>query len=457
MSTLNILKPALASRRLPKKSKTVILSIETSCDETAISILAWENKAPVILSNKVSSQIKLHAKWGGVVPNLAARQHVKNIDHVLKSALAETAMTPANIDVISVTNGPGLIPALLVGVNYAKTLAYLWEKPLIGIHHIEGHIYANFISDKISAISNFQFPISKQIKKSQILNLKRAQNSKEVKNDSSSIIENCELKIENSEISFPVLTLVVSGGHTQLILMKNHLQYEIIGQTVDDAVGEAFDKVARILGIGYPGGPNVAAWAAKFRISNFEFRNENNSKIKNSEIDSKFKIQNSKFEIHFPRPMLNKQGFNFSFSGLKTAVLYEVKKFVAANGSSVPTKGAELPREYITEICHEFQQACIDVLVSKTIKAAQLHQPKTIMLAGGVSANLELRKQLNQAITTNLPGVAYRIPSLSLTGDNGAMIGSAGAFRWEKMSTAQKKSSLGNWKNLQPNANLKMK
>ncbi len=444
MSTSNILKPALASRRLPKKSKTVILSIETSCDETAISILAWENEAPVILSNKVSSQIKLHAKWGGVVPNLAARQHVKNIDHVLKSALAETAMTPANIDIISVTNGPGLIPALLVGVNYAKTLAYLWEKPLIGIHHIEGHIYANFISDKISAISNFQFPISKQIKKSQILNLTRAQNSKEVKKDSSSITENCELKIENSEISFPALTLVVSGGHTQLILMKKHLQYEIIGQTVDDAVGEAFDKVARILGIGYPGGPNVAAWAAKFQNSN----EPENALKANGAICCK---------LVFPRPMLNKHGFNFSFSGLKTAVLYEVKKFVAANGSSAPTKEAELPREYITEICHEFQQACIDVLVSKTIKAAQLHQPKTIMLAGGVSANLELRKQLNQAITTNLPGVAYRIPSLSLTGDNGAMIGSAGAFRWEKMSAAQKKSSFGNWKNLQPNANLKMK
>ncbi len=449
MSRSQTISKPVAKKQSPPKKGFLILALETSCDETAIAVLRVVNGLPTILSNQISSQVKLHAKWGGVVPNLAAREHVKNINLLLKTALAEAQILPGELNAIAVTQGPGLIPALLVGVNYAKTLSYLWEKPLIGIHHIEGHIYANFISDKISSISNDQFSISKQTQKIQI--------SEEIKKGTPSIIENCELKIENSlNIKFPILCLVVSGGHTQLVLMKNHLDYEIVGQTVDDAVGEAFDKVARILGIGYPGGPNVAAWAAKFRISNFEFRNENNSKIKNSEINSKFKIQNSKFEIHFPRPMLNKQGFNFSFSGLKTAVLYEVKKFVAANGSSTPTKGVELPKDYIAQVCHEFEQACVDVLVTKTLRAAEKYAPQTILLAGGVSANLELRSQLGQAIEKKLPQVSFLVPALELTGDNATMIGVAGAFRWERLTDAQKKSALGNWKTLQPNANLKM-
>ncbi len=436
MSTNNTTFKGNCKKENSQSGKLTILAIETSCDETAISILSREKNILTILSSEVSSQIKLHAKWGGVVPNLAAREHVKNIDLMLKNALQEAQILPADIDAIAVTQGPGLIPALLVGVNYAKTLSYLWEKPLIGIHHIEGHIYANFISDKISVSSNNQETNSKQ--------------NSNIKKDTPSKISNLP------NIKFPILCLVVSGGHTQLVLMKDHLEYEIIGQTVDDAVGEAFDKVARILGIGYPGGPNVAAWAATFRISNFEFRNENNSKIKNSEINSKFKIQNSKFEIHFPRPMLNKQNFNFSFSGLKTAVLYEVKKFVAANGSSTPTKGVELPKDYIAQVCHEFEQACVDVLVTKTLRAAEKYAPKTILLAGGVSANTELRGQLGQAIEKNMPTTSYCIPALSLTGDNAGMIGIAGSFRWDSMTDAQKKSALGNWKTLQPNANLKM-
>jgi len=402
-------------------SNTLILSIETSCDETAIAVLRSSEKGLEILANQISSQVKLHAKWGGVVPNLAAREHLKNFPKLLEMALAEAKITPAMIDLIGITSGPGLIPALLVGVNYAKTLSYLWEKPLLGVHHIEGHIYANWVR----AISNNQFPISNKNLKSKILISKQIQSSK-VQKKSPSINENCELIIENStSILFPALVLVVSGGHTQLVLMKDHLKYEIIGQTLDDAVGEAFDKVARILGIGYPGGPAVSAMAAKFQNTD---------------------QSNSIPQVKFPRPMLHKKNFDFSFSGLKTAVLYETKK----NPALLKDK------KYLAEVCHEFQQAAIDVLVAKTIKAAQQFKPKTILLAGGVSANIELRKQLGEAILKFLPSTSYKIPSLELTGDNAAMIAAAAAFRWQKMSDAQKKKTLTNWRTLQPEANLKL-
>lgn len=377
-----------------------ILAIESSCDETAISVVKSYENTPKILSNIVSSQVKLHAKWGGVVPNLAAREHVKNFPKVLKMALEEARISPSQIDAIAITNGPGLIPALMVGVNLSKTLSYLWEKPLIGIHHIEGHIYANFVAD------------TKLRNKSESTNIN---------------FSDVPFRSGLSDTKFPALVLIVSGGHTQLVLMKNHLKYEIIGQTVDDAVGEAFDKVARILGVGYPGGPNVAAWAAKFQNLN------------------------DKYQIKLPRPMINKPGFNFSFSGLKTAVLYEAKK----NPTLLKDK------KYIAEMCHEFQQACVDVLISKTLKAAEKYKPKTIMLAGGVSANKELREQLGQAIEnynlSNKSHLSYSIPDLSLTGDNAAMVGAAAAFRWQKMNETQKKKALSAWKTLQPNANLKMK
>ncbi|MDD5396986.1 MAG: tRNA (adenosine(37)-N6)-threonylcarbamoyltransferase complex transferase subunit TsaD [Candidatus Moranbacteria bacterium] len=404
---------------------TNILAIETSCDETAIAVLRVSGEGLEMLTNQISSQVKLHAKWGGVVPNLAAREHLKNFPKLLEMALEEAKISPSQIDAIAITSGPGLIPALLVGVNYAKTLSYLWEKPLIPIHHIEGHIYANFIG-----ISNSQFLRPRRTSLGLAI-------SKEKKEDASSSFQNSKLKIKNYDTIFPVLALVVSGGHTQLVLMKDHLQYEIIGQTVDDAVGEAFDKVARILGIGYPGGPAVARCAQNFK---FEILND----TKNTNADETKKLTPDK--LTFPRPMLNKQGYNFSFSGLKTAVLYETKKH------------PELleDKKYVAEICHEFQQACLDVLIAKTIKAAQQYKPKTILLAGGVSANKELRSQLGLAIEKFLPDVSYKIPDLSLTGDNAAMIASAAAFRWKKMNDAQKKKALGNWKTLQPKADLKM-
>ncbi len=416
-------------------SNTLILSIETSCDETAIAILSSSKNGIEILTNQVSSQVKLHAKWGGVVPNLAAREHLKNFPRLLEMALEEAKILPSQLDAIALTNGPGLIPALLVGTNYAKTLSYLWEKPLIGIHHIEGHIYANFISHNME-----HGTWNKNAK------------CKKINKKTNSLIGN------SLNIKFPILCLVVSGGHTQLVYMKDHLQYEIIGQTLDDAVGEAFDKVARILGIGYPGGPMIAKWATKFQKSNYK-QNTNDDRLLMT--DDKNSPQKT-YGIKFPRPMLNKSNFNFSFSGLKTAVLYETKKFAMDfPGGSTSIKEVEPPRtfskKYIAEVCHEFQQACVDVLISKTLKAADIYKPKTIMLAGGVSANKELREQLGNSIKKNLPKTFYSIPDLSFTGDNAAMIGAAAAFRWQKMTDVQKKKSKKNWSTIQANANLKMK
>lgn len=358
----------------------IILGIETSCDETASAVVKETKGKLSVLSNTISSQVKLHSRWGGVVPNLAAREHLKNVFPVIEVSLKGAGVTPQDIDLIAVTNGPGLIPALLIGTNAAKTLSYLWKKPLIGIHHIEGHIYANFVG--------------------------------EVKSE--------KLKIKSNGIKFPVLCLVVSGGHTQLILMKKHLDYEIIGQTLDDAAGEAFDKVARILGLGYPGGPIIARLATDDAKANYR--------------------------VALPRPMINSKDFNFSFSGLKTAVLYEVKK----NEEALKNK------QFTAAMAREFQQAVIDVLIFKTIKAAKKYNPKTIMLAGGVSANRELRQQIRQAIGKEMKNIPCVIPEFSYSVDNAAMIAAAGYFRFTNMPASQKRKLFSNWKKLQTDANLKM-
>ncbi|MDQ1284401.1 MAG: tRNA N6-adenosine threonylcarbamoyltransferase [Patescibacteria group bacterium] len=404
----------------------IILAIETSCDETASAIIKADGKTVEVLSNVVYSQIKLHSRWGGVVPNLAAREHLKNIVPVVKKSLSRAKLCSKDIDLIAVTQGPGLIPALLIGTNAAKTLAYLWKKPLIGIHHIEGHIYANFIFDKIRVST-----------KSKIPNPKKNQGTKLQNSKQTGI---CELNFQNPNIKFPILCLVVSGGHTQLVLMKKHLDYEIVGQTLDDAAGEAFDKVARILDLGYPGGPAIALRAMEFPISKSQFPNN-------------FKIQNSKlvvslsnpFKISLPRPMIKSDNFDFSFSGLKTAVLYETKKHPDLLKN----------KDYISELCREFQQAVIDVLISKTIRAAKKHHPQTIMLAGGVSANTELRKQLGSAIGKELPNsTTYQILDTKYSLDNAAMIAAAGYYRYK--SIKNKELLKNNWQSLEADANLKL-
>jgi N6-L-threonylcarbamoyladenine synthase len=366
----------------------IILGIETSCDETAAALIKGEKEKVVVLSSIVSSQIDLHAPWGGVVPNLAAREHLKNIIPVVNQALQKANIKPQDIDLITVTAGPGLIPALLIGTNTAKILAYTWKKPLMGIHHIEGHIYANFINS----------------------DQKPGNRSQEKSNSCSLIADHC----------FPVLCLVVSGGHTQLVLIKKHLDYEIIGQTLDDAAGEAFDKVARILGLKYPGGPEIAKIAEKYSSSEAHYNPK------------------------FPRPMIKSHDFNFSFSGLKTSVLYTTKRQKEFLGDP----------QFVTEMAHEFQQAIIDVLVFKTIKAAQKYNPKTIVLAGGVSANTQLRQQLGEAIKKNLPHVKYNVPDIKYSIDNAVMIAAAGYFRYQ--TEKDKEKLLSNWKNLEANANLKL-
>ena len=373
----------------------IILGLETSCDETACAILKEEDGAFSVLADIVSSQVKLHSKWGGVVPNLAAREHLKNILPVIEKALLKAKISKKEIDLIAITNSPGLIPALLVGVETAKTLAYLWKKPLIGIHHIEGHIYANFINE-VSAISKSQFPISKKIL-------------------------DTKYQIQNTKIKFPTLCLVVSGGHTQLVLMKKHLQYEIIGETQDDAAGEAFDKVARILNLDYPGGPAISLAAEK---------SDNKS---------------NNFNIHLPRPMINSKDFNFSFSGLKTAVLYLTKK----------NKEKLKDKKFIQAVSKEFQQAIIDVLISKTLSAANLYHPKTILLAGGVSANKELRQQLKKAVKKEIPQITFQMPAIKYSGDNATMIASAAFFRYKEIKN--KKILRNSWNNLEAKANLKLK
>ncbi|MFA6183707.1 MAG: tRNA (adenosine(37)-N6)-threonylcarbamoyltransferase complex transferase subunit TsaD [Parcubacteria group bacterium] len=378
----------------------LILGVETSCDETAIAILEEKNGNLSILSNTISSQIALHAAWGGVVPNLAAREHLKNIIPVLKLALKKANKKIIDIDLIAVTQGPGLIPALLIGTNFAKTLSYIWQKPLMGIHHIEGHIYANFIGNEISPSNTSQ-----------------------------------------KEIKFPILSLVVSGGHTQLILMTDHFRYQIIGETQDDAAGEAFDKVARILGLSYPGGPIIATKAADFKL-------KNNNLISNDTKSSKKNIK-----PFLPRPMLHSQDLNFSFSGLKTAVLYKVKDYRKKNNLK---ETENLPENFIQKIAYEFQEAATDVLVIKTIKAALKYNPQTIFLAGGVSANNNLKDKLALAVKKNIPHINYQSQPATYSTDNAAMIAIAANYRWNKMNSDQRKSTLDNWKTLEANAELKI-
>ncbi|MFA5871839.1 MAG: tRNA (adenosine(37)-N6)-threonylcarbamoyltransferase complex transferase subunit TsaD [Parcubacteria group bacterium] len=370
-----------------------ILAIETSCDDTAVAIVKAVRGKFSVIESFVSSQIGVHAPFGGVVPDLAAREHLKNLPLLLKKAFSQFSQGLSGIDLIAVTQGPGLIPALLIGTNAAKSLAYASKKPLVGVNHIEGHIYANFVRE-----------------------------------------------VRSSEIKFPILALVVSGGHTELILMKGHLKYKVLGQTMDDAAGEAFDKVAKILGLGYPGGPAVSAYADKFPISNFQFPNK--SQIKNSK-NTKYQILNTKYQL--PRPMLNSKNYDFSFSGLKTAVLYTIR-----DNSKI------LQNEKLkSALCYEFQQAVIDVLVHKTLDAAKKYKPSAILLGGGVSANRELRRQLGKALKKDLPATDYFLPDTGYSLDNAAMIAVAGYYRFEL--SKNKKRFASNWKNLEADARLSLK
>ena len=332
-----------------------ILGIETSCDETAVAVLKAEKGHVTVLSNSISSQVKLHAQFGGVVPNLAAREHAKNIQYVFESSLKEAGVNISDIGLISVTRGPGLGPALVIGIAFAKTLAMKHDLPIVGTNHMEGHIYSNWLLPKG---------------------------------------EKAELKYN----IFPALNLIVSGGHTELVLMANHGEYEIIGETMDDAVGEAFDKVARLLDLGYPGGPAISQLA----------------------------LMGDPRRYPLPLPMAKSKNFDFSYSGLKTAVLYLIRDLGGKE---------KLNDQVKADIAASFQESAITVLIQKTKEAAQKYSVASILLSGGVSANSLLRERLSKAAQEL--GLTYSQPPMAYTTDNAAMIAMAGYmnFNTKKLTT----------------------
>ena len=369
-----------------------ILAIETSCDETAISIIEakGELKKPhfKIIADTVISQINIHKEYGGVFPALAKREHTRNLLPILKTTLRKANLISNSqfpiskqttnkihkilereieiaepllefvkthkipkIDAISVTQGPGLEPALWTGINFAKALSLLWNKPLIPVNHMEGHLVASLLKSKVT--SN-----------------------------------------KYKGVEFPALGLLISGGHTELVLIKDWMDYKLIGQTRDDAVGEAYDKVARMLGLPYPGGPEVSKLSEEF--------------------SKNLKLKTKNFSL--PRPMINTNDFDFSFSGLKTAVLYMIKEI------------KNVTPEIQKEICHEFEQAVIDVLITKTKKAIIKNNVKTLILGGGVTANKKIRKEFKKLEKEFKIDVL--VPDIKYTGDNATMIAIAGYFRY---------------------------
>lgn len=340
-----------------------ILGIETSCDETAAAIV--ENGVKV-LSNVVASSQELHQKTGGIVPEVAAREQVRCILPVIEEVLHQAGSEPATVDALAVTIGPGLVGSLLVGVETAKVLSYVWQKSLVPVNHLIGHIYGNFVTE--TQISKF-----------------KAQS------------RNSNLKTGKTHVSFPAVVLIVSGGHTELVLMKGHGEFKWLGGTRDDAAGEAFDKVAKMLELGYPGGPAIQKTAESGDPKAFDL----------------------------PRPLLESDDFDFSFSGLKTAVLRTIKISI---GSNFPTSNL---KPLTSNLAASFQQAVIDVLIKKTIQAAQKYQVKSVLLAGGVAANQKLRETMELAIKENLTSTVYLQPAIKYCTDNAVIIASAAYFNFK--------------------------
>jgi len=361
----------------------VILGIETSCDETSIALLkAEKTKAGFFIESVasiVASQIKIHAPYGGVVPMLASREHAKNLDIIFKKVIREAFGSPKNlklkIDLIAVTQGPGLIPALLVGVNFAKTLAWAWKKPIIGVNHLEGHFLSFLL----------------------------------------------EQKTENFHKIFPAICLLVSGGHTQLVYIEKIGNYQVIGETRDDAAGECFDKGARILGLGYPGGPAIATKAQKLKIKNLKL----------------------KINIRLPRPMLDSRDYDFSFSGLKTALLYLWQKL-----------NPEEKKKLLPALAFELQEAITDVLVEKTLKAAKNYSVKSIILGGGVTANQKLREKFQEKLKKQNQPFNFYLPLLKYTTDNAMMIALAGFFNYSSLGLKQLQNL--KWNKIEAEANLRL-
>lgn len=320
----------------------LILAIESSCDETSAAVI---KNGTEILSNIVASQIKSHMRFGGVVPEVASRHHVEQITQIIELSLEEAAVTMADVDAVAVTEGPGLVGSLLIGVSAAKALAFAHQKPLIATNHIAGHIYANQLIEPLV---------------------------------------------------FPLLALVVSGGHTELIYMPEDGVFEVVGETRDDAAGEAYDKIGRVLGLPYPGGKVMDEMAHQ-----------------------------GQDYYHFPRAMIKEDNYDFSFSGLKSSVINTIHNARQKNEELDPYN-----------VAASFQAAVVDVLVDKTIRAAKEKNVKQLLLAGGVAANKGLRTALTTAVERELPEVSLVIPPLSLCGDNAAMIGAAAFYQYKKQDFA---------------------
>lgn len=318
----------------------IVMGVESSCDETAVAII---KDAKEVLANVVLSQIDIHKEFGGVVPEVASRHHVASVTLVFEEALKIANISPCEIDVVAVTEGPGLIGSLLVGINAAKAFAFAHNIPIIGVNHLAGHIYANSIEH---------------------------------------------------DMEFPLVSLLVSGGHTELILMNDHNKYERLGTTLDDAVGEAYDKVARTVGIPYPGGPGIDKQAA---------------------------LGNDTYNL--PRVYLDKDQFDFSFSGIKSAVINLV------HNAHQRGEGINVP-----DLCCSFQEAVTDVLVYKTKHAAKKYNAKMVILAGGVAANKRLRAKLTEAITD----IPVCMPSFKYCTDNAAMIAALGYYQFKENPTSRK-------------------
>jgi len=348
------------------EKRITVLAIETSCDENGVAVMSKEGNTIKVLSQAVASQIDTHKKTGGVVPEVAAREHVTVIRPMIETALKQSGITGPELDAITVTTGPGLMPALSVGVTAARTLAYVWQKPVVPVHHIEGHIYSALVDQ----ISDNGYSLSDK--------------------------------------HFPSLALIVSGGHTLLIKIAGHLNYEIIGSTRDDAAGEVFDKVARMLELPYPGGPQISKLAVAGNAAAFDF----------------------------PRPMIDSGDLDFSFSGLKTAVLYTLRDI-----------GEDISEKKKADIAASFQEAVVDTLANKVKQALSLGDYEAILLAGGVAANISLRQRLQQVADENR--LLLKTAPLALCGDNAVMIGQAGLVALEAGRTIA-------WQEVEPVARPKL-
>ncbi len=370
-----------------------LLSIETSCDDTAITIMdikgGIDNASFKILANASNSQIKIHAEYGGVYPMLAKKAHIENLPILLEEVLKKSKLAKSKkpVDAIAVTYGPGLEPSLWTGIVCAKELAEKWNIPLIPVNHMEGHILSVFGKDK----GSFKIP----------------------------------------KIKTPILSLLVSGGHTELVLTKKWMQYKIIGETLDDAAGEAFDKVARMMDISYPGGPKISKLAEKARKKKFLAgvsqrdgargsavpigTDSDPTKIVSSLATQKNIGSDKNFSL--PRPMMYSKNFDFSFSGLKTAVLYLIRKI------------GKLDEEIKSKIALEFENAVVETLIHKTIKAKEKYKAETIIVAGGVACNTHLQREMKKTLGKD---TTLLFPMKELTGDNSIMIGIVGYLQYIK-------------------------